>query len=224
VKPPLGEVGIVDVTHAETEHGITTSLADLLGEGATRTFSKKSLLISEGDPGSAMYLILTGRVKVYTGDDNGKELVLDYCGPGEIIGEMAMDGGPRCASVVAEELTRCALIPLASLRERLKTDPGMALEIIDLLIQRARIATRRAKELALANVYNRVTRLLCELADSDAQGHLVVREPISQKNIADRVGSSRDMVNRVFKELTKGGYLAVDGRNITILKKLPAEW
>lgn len=208
----------------ELEKGITASLADLMGEGALRTFPKKTVLMQEGDAGSVMYLVLSGRVKVYTGDDNGKELVLDYCGPGEIVGEMAMDGGPRCASVVAEETTRCALIPLTSLRERLITDPELSTRIIDLLIQRARFATKRAKDLALANVYNRVTSLITGLAAIDDQGRLVVQEPLSQKNIADRIGCSRDMVNRVFKELTKGGYVAVDGRNITILKKLPAAW
>lgn len=219
-----GQIHAMEMAERHVDGALASALTRLAGEAVVRGYPRKTRIINEGDQGGFLYLVQSGRVKVFTGDDHGKELVLDYCGPGEIIGEMAMDGGPRCASVVAEEETRCLVIPHVKLREWLRDDPMLAVEIIELLIQRARIATRRAKELALANVYNRVTRLLMDLADIDEAGRLKVREPLSQKNIADRIGCSRDMVNRVFKELTKGGYLLVDRRDITILKKFPAEW
>jgi len=201
-----------------------TVLGELARAGSVLHFPKKSILITEGDEGNSLYLILSGRVKVYTSDAAGKGLVLCMCEAGDILGEMALDGGQRSASVAAMEPTRCAVIPISQLKARLREDPDLAMEIIRLLIQRGRRATKTAKDLALANVYSRVTQLLTSLAEKDASGQLVVNERLSQQDIADRVGSSRDMVNRIFKELIKGGYVEVDRRSIVINRKFPADW
>lgn len=201
-----------------------TVLGEIAREGSVLRFPKKSILITEGDEGSSLYLILSGRVKVYTSDASGKELVMCMCEAGDILGEMALDGGPRSASVTAMEPTRCAVIPLRQLKARLHENPDLAMELIKLLIQRGRRATKTAKDLALANVYSRVINLLTGLAEKDENGHMVVSDHLSQQDIADRVGSSRDMVNRIFKELIKGGYLEVDRRIIVIKRKLPADW
>jgi CRP/FNR family transcriptional regulator, cyclic AMP receptor protein len=215
---------VVAEAQAETGQSAAAALAAMMGEGAVRSYPKRSILITEGDRGGFLLAVLSGRVRVYTSDAKGKELTLDYCGPGEILGEMSLDGGARCASAMAVETTRCALISHAHLRERLATDPGLALDLVNLLIQRARVATRRSKDLALANVYQRVARLLETLAQPDAAGALAVRERLSQQDIAERVGASRDMVRRVFKVLIEGAYLETDGRAVRILKKLPADW
>lgn len=199
-------------------------LAAIVGDGVVRTYPKRSVLINEGDHGGFLLAVLSGRVKVFTSDAKGKELILDHCGPGEILGELALDGGDRCASVVAVEPTRCAFITHATVRERLAGDPDLALDLIALLIERARIATHRSKELGLANVYQRVARLLEALAEPDPTGVLSVRERLSQQAIAGRIGASRDMVRRVFKALIEGGYVQMDGRAIRILRKLPADW
>lgn len=201
-----------------------TVLGELAGEGSVLLFPKKSILIAEGDEGSSLYLILSGRVKVYTSDAAGKELVICTCEAGDILGEMTLDDGPRSASVVAMEPTRCAVVPMRRLKERLQADPDLAMELIRLLIQRNRRVTAKARDLALANVYSRVVHLLNGLAENSEAGQMVVSERLSQQDIADRVGSSRDMVNRIFKELVKGGYLEVDRRSIVIRKKLPADW
>jgi CRP/FNR family transcriptional regulator, cyclic AMP receptor protein len=201
-----------------------TAFGELANEGSVLSFPKKSILITEGDEGNSLYLILSGRVKVYASDTSGKELVICTCEAGDILGEMTLDGGPRSASVVALEPTRCAVIPMRRLKERLQQDPDLAIELIQLLIRRNRRVTAKARDLALANVYSRIAHLLTGLAIQDASGHMVVSERLSQQDIADRVGSSRDMVNRVFKELVKGGYLEVDRRSIILRKKLPADW
>jgi len=201
-----------------------TVLGKLAKDSSVRLFPKKSILINEGDEGGSLYLILSGRVKVYTSDASGKELVITICEAGEILGEMGLDGGVRSASVEAMEPTRCAVILMSQLKARLREDPDLGMELIQLLIQRNRRVTTTAKDLALANVYSRVTHLLNSLAVKNASGQIVVGERLSQQDIADRVGSSRDMVNRIFKELTKGGYLNSDRRTITISKKLPSNW
>lgn len=224
VQSPQTRAATVAGAQTKTEPSAAVALAALMGEGAVRSYPKRTILITEGDSGGFLLAVLSGRVKVYTSDAKGKELTLDYCGPGEILGEMAMDGGVRCASVMAVEATRCALVSHARLRERLATDPGLAVDLINLLIQRARVATRRSKDLALANVYQRVARLLEVLAQPDAAGTQTVHERLSQQAIAERVGASRDMVRRVFNGLIEGAYLEVNQRAIRILKKLPADW
>lgn len=201
-----------------------TVLGELAREGNVIRFPKKSILITEGDEGTSLYLILSGRVKVYTSDASGKELVLCMCEAGDILGEMALDGGPRSASVAAMEPTRCAVIPMRQFKARLHENPDLAMELIKLLIQRGRRSTKTAKDLALANVYSRVINLLTSLAEVNESGQMVISGHLSQQDIADRVGSSRDMVNRIFKELIKGDYLEVDRRTIVIKRKFPTDW
>ncbi|EXJ17054.1 Crp/Fnr family transcriptional regulator [Imhoffiella purpurea] len=200
------------------------ALAACIEKALVRTYPKGAILMSEGDPGGFLLLVMSGRVKVYNSDEKGRELVLDECGPGEILGEIAMDGGTRCASVMATETTRCAMLTHADLSERLATDPVLAMELIELLIQRARAATHRAKEFALANVYQRVARLLESLARPEADGTAKVCEGLSRQALADRVGASRDMVRRVLNTLIEGEYLEVEGRSVRLLKKLPTDW
>jgi CRP/FNR family cyclic AMP-dependent transcriptional regulator len=201
-----------------------TILGELAREAPLLTFAARAILMSEGDVSNSLYLVVAGRVKVFTSDAAGRELVLNVLGAGEILGEMAVDGGTRSASVMAVEPTRCAVIPLARLLARLREQPELALELNQVLIQRLRKVTQIATDLALSNVYNRVISLLLSLAESTESGQLVVAERLSQQDIANRVGASRDMVSRVFKELVKGGYLVVDHRVIVIKRKPPLDW
>lgn len=203
---------------------INPALAACIERAAVRSYPKGAILMSEGDPGGFLMLVLSGRVKVFNSDDNGRELVLDDCGPGDILGEIALDGGSRCASVMATEATRCAVLPHTRLSEYLTADPALAMDLIQLLIHRARTATNRAKGLALANVYQRVARLLESLAQPEEGGTTKVCAGLSRQAIADRIGASRDMVRRVFGVLIEGGYLEVEGRSVRLLKKLPADW
>ena len=97
------------------------------------------------------------------------------------------------------------------------------MHLVRKLIGRARTLTEHVKSLALENVYSRFTRLLHELATNE-DGRLVVQEKLSQQELANRIGASREMVNRIVKELTTGGYISVTGSRIEILKQLPANW
>ena len=86
-----------------------------------------------------------------------------------------------------------------------------------------RVTTENVKSLALSDVYGRLARLLNALA-TDIDGSVAVREKLTQQDIADRVGASRDMIGKLMKDLVAGGYLAVEDRTITILRKLPTGW
>jgi len=199
------------------------ALHRIAASGVVRTFPKSTILIAEGDVGDSLYIILSGRVKVYASNAAGREVVINFHGPGEYVGEMSLDGEPRSASVVTMEPTTCAIVNRAQFRDFLAQNPDFAQHLIQTLIRRCRGATENVKSLALSDVYGRLVRLLNALA-VDQDGHHVVTERLTQQDIADRVGASRDMIGKLMKDLVGGGYLAVEDRRITILKRLPPGW
>jgi len=87
-----------------------------------------------------------------------------------------------------------------------------------------RVTTSNLKSLALSDVYGRLVRLLNALAEPSSEGHQTVPEKLTQQDIADRVGASRDMIGKLMKDLVACGYLAIEERTITILKRLPTGW
>lgn len=198
-------------------------LGAIASSGVTRSFPKNTVLIHEGDVGDSLYIILAGRVKVYASNEEGKEVVIDFHGAGEYVGEMSLDGSPRSASVVTVEPTTCAIVNRAQFREFVLSHPDFALHLIEKLIKRVRHATENVKSLALSDVYGRLVRLLNTLAQPVGDVH-VVPEKLTQQDIAARVGASRDMIGKLLKDLVAGGYLAVEDRTITIRRKLPLGW
>ena len=199
------------------------TLRSIAASGVVRTFPRNSILINEGDVGDALYVLLSGRVKVYSSNEAGREFIIDFHGPGEYVGEMSLDGAPRSASVITVEPTTCAVVSRAQFRDFILRHPDFAMHLIERLIHRVRVTTGNLKSLALSDVYGRVVRLLNALAQ-EVDGRLVVPERLTQQDIADRVGASRDMIGKLMKDLVAGGYLAVEDRTITILKKLPTGW
>jgi CRP/FNR family cyclic AMP-dependent transcriptional regulator len=199
------------------------TLRSIAASGVVRTFPRNTVLINEGDVGDALYVLLSGRVKVFSSNEAGREFVIDFHGPGEYVGEMSLDGAPRSASVMTVEPTTCAVVNRAQFRDFILAHPDFAMHLIERLIHRVRVTTGNLKSLALSDVYGRLVRLLNALAQ-DADGKSVVREKLTQQEIADRVGASRDMIGKLLKDLVAGGYLAVEDRTITIRKKLPTGW
>ena len=199
------------------------TLRSIAESGVVRAFPNHTILINEGDVGDALYIILSGRVKVFSSNEAGREFVIDFHGAGEYVGEMTLDGAPRSASVVTVEPTTCAVVNRAQFRDFVLAHPDFALHLIERLIHRMRVTTGNLKSLALSDVYGRLVRLLNALAQ-EVDGRLVVPEKLTQQDIADRVGASRDMIGKLMKDLTAGGYLAVEERTITIRKKLPTGW
>ncbi len=199
------------------------ALHAIAASGVVRQFPKQTILIHEGDVGDSLYIILSGRVKVYASNATGREVVLNFHGPGEYVGEMSLDGAPRSATVITVEPTTCAIVNRAQFGDFIAANPGFTRHLIGTLIRRARSATENVKSLALSDVYGRLVRLLNALA-VDTDGRQTIRERLTQQEMADRVGASRDMVGKLMKDLVAGGYLLVEDRQITIVKKLPPGW
>lgn len=195
----------------------------LIALGVVRSFPKNSVLVQEGDKSDQFYILLAGKLKVFLADDDGKEIVVDMLSPKQYFGEMALDGESRSASVMTVEASKLAVIQREDFKRFLAENPDAALALIVTLIRRARNLTRTIGNLALLDVYGRVARLLIDNA-SDESGKLVVTEKMSQQEIAQRIGSSREMVSRILSDLKEGGYLSLDGGRIVIKQNLPKHW
>ncbi|MGH8802053.1 MAG: Crp/Fnr family transcriptional regulator, partial [Casimicrobiaceae bacterium] len=199
------------------------TLRGIAATGVVRSFPRHTILINEGDVGDALYIVLSGRVKVFASNEAGREFVIDFQGPGEYVGEMSLDGAPRSASVMTIEPTTCAVVNRAQLRDFILAHPEFAMHLIEKLIHRVRVTTSNLKSLALSDVYGRLARLVNALA-REVDGRTLVPERLTQQEIADRVGASRDMVGKLMKDLVAGGYLGIEEHTIIVLRKLPPGW
>lgn len=208
---------------AESAQRVHPAVAKVASLGHVHQYAPHSIVVTEGDLSEAVYFILQGRVRIFVSDPDGGEIVLRVLGPGECFGESVLDGGPRSASAMTLETMSCTVVPRSALRTVIARDSELAMWMIDLLIGRARLATDLIKDLALHDVYVRVTHLLQGMA-KDCAGVLTVPERLSQQEIAHRVGASRDMVGRVLKELVDGGYIVMEHKAITLIRKFPPRW
>jgi len=184
--------------------------------GTRLEFKKGSVLIREGDLTDTVYLILSGRVKVVVSDADGNELRLATYGAGDFAGELAFDQQPRTASVEALEYTHCAVMTRNTLRASLASDADLAIDLIQLLINRTRATTKLARSLALDSVEERVVAFFNENAIT-RNGQRVVAEKITQQAIAHTVGCSRDMVSKVFKTLVSKRRISISKEEIILL-------
>ena len=198
-------------------------LGELAKHGVARTFRDRTVLVTEGEKTDALYIILEGRVRAYVSDAAGREAVLSIMGPGEYFGEVAFDEGPRSASVITLEPCRLLVVPRAEFAQFLETHPAFAHHFINKLISRIRVLTENVRSLALMDAYGRVARLLLESSVTQ-DGLQVIPEKLTQAEIASRVGCSREMVSRIFKDLVQGQYITLETDRIVINRKPPAKW
>src|SRR6185295_18695412 len=153
---------------------VPESLRTLVARGEPRRYRKGTLLIQEGELGDTIYIVLSGRVKAFSVDERDREIVYGVYGPGEYMGEMSLDGGPRSASVITLEATACAVVTRQTLREHIAANPEFAFELLERVIHRARMATQSARSMALLDVYGRVVQLLDSLAVTQADSRRVI--------------------------------------------------
>lgn len=195
----------------------------LASQGELRQFRPGTVIIQEGTRGNEIFFLLEGRVRAYSSDSNDREVSFAIDGAGDCFGEMALDGGPRSASVVALEATACSVVTCEAVWDHVGRDPVFARSLIERLIARARWTTARARELALFDVYGRLRRLLESLA-GPGEGERPIAERLTHQNIASRLGSSREMVSRLMKDLERGGYIRNTRGSVAVLKPLPERW
>jgi CRP/FNR family cyclic AMP-dependent transcriptional regulator len=208
-----------------SEMGVWGEELDYIEEFATRrSFAKDSIIINEGDEALALYVVLSGRLKVFTTTQAGKEIILKLAGPGDYFGELALlDGAPRSASVKVIEPCELFVLPRAKLHAWLAKYPHFHAKLLKNLSGTVRQTTDELKRIASMDVYQRIAKLLRDLATADGD-RLVVHQRLTQQDLANRICASREMVSRVLQGLVAGGYITLDRRQIIINKKLPERW
>jgi CRP/FNR family transcriptional regulator, cyclic AMP receptor protein len=203
---------------------LSPALNALARRAVPRRYRKGVILIQEGEFGDTLYIVLSGRIKVFSIGPNDREITFGLYGSGEFVGEMSLDGGPRAASVITVEPTTCVVITRPTLLEHIAQYPEFAFELLAKVIARARTATRDARNMALMDSYGRLVALIDDLAVPQDDGTRRLVSRVTHAEIASRIGCSREMVSRLLKDLERGGYTSTIGRSLHILKPLPNRW
>ena len=189
-----------------------------------RQFPKNSIIINEGDTTNSLYFILSGKVKAFLNDPNGKEVILNIVNMGEYFGEVSLfDDGLRSVSIMTLEDSQFAVLEKPAFLTCIAAHPELALTIIKGLTTRLRGLTDSVRSLALMDVYGRVAHTLLELA-IDKDGQKVISGGITYKELAKRVGASSKMAGRVMKDLKTGGFITKSAKNLVINQSFPSSW
>jgi CRP/FNR family cyclic AMP-dependent transcriptional regulator len=189
----------------------------------SRHYKRNVIVVSQGDEANSFYLIISGSVRVYISDEDGREVTLNTLSAGDAFGELALlSDQPRSASVATLEESHLLTIAKVDFLDCMERFPQITRGIIKALIERVQALTDEVSSLALLDVYGRVRRLLIKNAE-DRNGALVVPR-MTHSAIATCVGSSREMVSKIFSDLSRGHYISVEKEWIRIEKELPAGW
>jgi CRP/FNR family cyclic AMP-dependent transcriptional regulator len=200
------------------------ALNALAAKAKSVKFPKQAIIMTEGDETSSLYIILSGKVRVFSSDEKSKEVTLLIQESGSYFGELALLGDePRSASVETLEKTVCGIISKNDFKYWLVSHPDVAMGLLSELSEKIRHLTEKVKQMALSNVYERTIKVLQDMAIKEGDIFVIDNKP-TQQELANMVGSSREMINKVMKELTKGGYIVIKDKTLRIENKPPASW
>lgn len=195
------------------------ALEELAGLLIDRKLPKDAVIFEEGSPGDYMYLIQEGQVKVTKISEDGREKILEMLGAGAFVGEMALvDREPRSASV---KTTRpCTLLALSrqDFLGLVRENPEIAMGLIRELSRRLREINEQVRALLFDRVEGRTRRILSRLARDPIPGRPDRRTTaaVTHQQLADLVGTSRETITRVVKELKDSGWLTQHGKRYEV--------
>lgn len=186
-----------------------------------RRFGRGDIVFAEGESGDRMYVILDGKVKLGHASADGRESLLAVLGPGEMFGELSLfDPGPRTATATA--LTDVVVIGLGheNLRPWLAGRPEVAEALLQALAQRLRRTNEAMGDLVFSDVPGRVAKALLDLADKfgqPGQDGVLVHHDLTQEELAQLVGASRETVNKALADFAQRGWIQVDQREVLLI-------
>lgn len=197
--------------------------------GETRTWEPGATVVTQGEPADCMYLVHEGELRAVIAGEGGRLVELNALGPGEFFGELMLSGERRSATVQVTRRARLTRVTRVEVERVLAARPDLAFHLIQRLGERVRALAGTVANLASADVYGRLVGLFDALAvEGEAGPHGTVTRhvpgPLSQQRIAERVGASKAMVNRLLQDLERGGYIEVTRERIALLKRLPPKW
>jgi CRP-like cAMP-binding protein len=192
----------------------------LLDLGTRRRYPRGTILFHQDDPAGSVVVLLSGRAKVSSTTPEGKEVVLSFRGPGELLGEVsAIDGDPRSATVSALEPVEALVIAASDFNRFVETHDGVALALLRIVIRRLRDADRQRIEFAAYDTVGRIGRRLVELARAygrETEEGIEIDLPLSQEELAGWTGASREAATKALHVLRELGWIETGRRRITV--------
>lgn len=214
VNEVLRKAPLFEALDEEDTAALRSSVSEVrLGRGQT--------LFNEGDEGDRLYVILSGKVKLTRTAVDGRENLLGVLGPSEMFGELSLfDPGPRTASAVAVTDSVLAGLGHDDLRPFLSSRPHVSLQLLKSLAGRLRRTNDVMADLVFTDVPGRVAKALLELADKfgkEGEDGLHVHHDLTQEELAQLVGASRETVNKALAEFALRGWLRIEAKAVVLL-------
>lgn len=196
-------------------------LSDFISFAVVKRLTRNETLIKAGDPGNSMMIVLSGTLKICISSSSGREVVLDYLGPGGIIGEIAVfDGKPRTASVIAIEDAELIVLQRRFVLPFLEKNPMAALRIIEMLCDKIRRTNALVQDGTSVPKAPKLARGILRLLEEHGvrqEGSISIGFRLSQTELGNYVNISRENVNRQLREWEDAGLVRVSRGNVTIL-------
>jgi CRP/FNR family transcriptional regulator, cyclic AMP receptor protein len=195
-------------------------LAKIVRVGVRKKYKKGSIILLEEETGAALFVIISGKVKIVRTDDDGREVILSILGENDFFGEMSiLDGLARSASVVAITKAELFMIHRRDFLKLLQDVPSVAVSLLKELTMRLRKADAQIKSLSLKDAAGRVANVILQLADDIGtirKGRVEIDELPLQQDLANMAGTSRETISRVVHMFIKKGHLDVHGNKLVI--------
>jgi len=178
-------------------------------------------LFQEGEPGDSLYIVLEGKVKLGRRSSDGRENLVAVMGPADQFGELSLfDPGPRTATAVVVTDARLARLPKQALQTWVQERPQIAIQLLHVIARRLRRTNTMLADLIFVDVPGRVAKQLLLLAQkfgSVDSGQLRVTHDLTQEELAQLVGASRETVNKALADFASRGWLRLEGKSVVIL-------
>ncbi len=188
--------------------------------GTQKKYKKGNIIVLEKEMGAALFVIITGKVKVVRTDEDGREVILSIFGPGEFFGEMSLlDGLARSATVVATAKSELFMIHRREFLDLLNEFPAVAISLLAELTMRLRKADAQIKSLSLKDAAGRVANVLLLLADDIGlfkKGKVIIEDLPLQQDMANMAGTSRETVSRMIHQFIEKEHVSLEGNRLTI--------
>jgi CRP-like cAMP-binding protein len=198
--------------------GLDAGALDELGRRAfVRKLARGQILFSEGEPSDHLFLVRSGRLRVFVASPRGDELVLSVVGPGETLGELSvLDRQPRSATVEALDAAELVAVPGDDVRALLQSRPEALHEVALALAAGMRRLSGTAADLVFLDLPRRLAKLLLAESQQGADGTVTSRLAMSQTGVAARLGVTRQSLNKALSALTQRGWIVVEGMSVRI--------
>ena len=216
----MGEVHEI-LSRAGIFQGVESAAVNTLIEQLdSTTFPRGTTIFDEGEPGDRLFIITSGKVKLARHAPDGRENLLTIMGPSDMFGELSIfDPGPRTSAAVCVTEVTAATMDSQMLNDWIQAHPEISEQLLRVLARRLRRTNNALADLIFTDVPGRVAKALLQLANRfgvQEGGALRVHHDLTQEEIAQLVGASRETVNKALAEFAHRGWIRLEGKSVLI--------